>query len=73
MPRGCQKATGKLLAQDSGELTSPCFAIQRVGIEFPAWGYGAMAARPTPDQKVGSSNLSGLILLSLGKTYKHSL
>ena len=25
------------------------------------WGYGAMAARLTPDQKVGSSNLSGLI------------
>ena len=25
-------------------------------------GYGATAARLTPDQKVGSSNLSGLIL-----------
>ena len=25
------------------------------------WGYGATAARLTPDQKVGSSNLSGLI------------
>ena len=25
-----------------------------------AWGYGAAAARLTPDQKVGSSNLSGL-------------
>ena len=24
------------------------------------WGYGATAARLTPDQKVGSSNLSGL-------------
>ena len=28
-----------------------------------ARGYGAMAARLTPDQKVGSSNLSGLISL----------
>ena len=27
-----------------------------------ARGYGATAARLTPDQKVGSSNLSGLIL-----------
>ena len=26
------------------------------------WGYGATAARLTPDQKVGSSNLSALIL-----------
>ena len=25
------------------------------------WGYGATAARLTPDQKVGSSNLSGLM------------
>ena len=29
---------------------------------FDRRGYGAMAARLTPDQKVGSSNLSGLIL-----------
>ena len=27
---------------------------------MPTWGYGAAAARLTPDQKVGSSNLSGL-------------
>ena len=27
------------------------------------WGYGATAARLTPDQKVGSSNLSGLIFV----------
>ena len=27
-------------------------------------GYGAMAARLTPDQKVGRSNRSGLILLA---------
>ena len=27
------------------------------------WGYGAMAERLTTDQKVGSSNLSGLILV----------
>ena len=26
-----------------------------------SWGYGATAARLTPDQKVGSSNLSALI------------
>ena len=29
--------------------------------DMKARGYGAMAARLTPDQKVGSSNLSGLI------------
>ena len=29
-------------------------------------GYGATAARLTPDQKVGSSNLSGLISCALG-------
>ena len=28
-------------------------------------GYGAMVARLTPDQKVGRSNCSGLIFLSL--------
>ena len=32
------------------------------GGEFVARGYGATAARLTPDQKVGSSNLSALIL-----------
>ena len=29
-------------------------------INFGQWGYGATAARLTPDQKVGSTNLSGL-------------
>ena len=33
--------------------TYPCTSCSR--------GYGATAARLTPDQKVGSSNLSGLI------------
>ena len=28
------------------------------------WGYGATVARLTPDQKVGSSNLSALIFFS---------
>ena len=37
------------------------------------WGYGATAARPTPDQKVGSSNLSGLILDSLALCNCHGL
>ena len=31
------------------------------------WGYGATAARLTPDQKVGSSNLSALIFCWLGR------
>ena len=30
-------------------------------------GYGATAARLTPDQKVGSSNLSGLIFFVFSK------
>ena len=30
------------------------------------WGYGATVARLTPDQKVGSSNLPGLIFFVLG-------
>ena len=29
-----------------------------------AWGYGATAARLTPDQKVGSSNLSALSFIN---------
>ena len=33
------------------------------------WGYGAMAARLTPDQKVGSSNLSGLIFARLRREH----
>ena len=38
-----------------------------------AWGYGATAARVTPDQKVGRSNLSGLILNSLASCNCHGL
>ena len=38
-----------------------------------AWGYGATAARLTPDQKVGSSNLSGLIRDSLAVCNCHGL
>ena len=37
------------------------------------WGYGATAARLTPDQKVGSSNLSGLIWDSLALCNSHGL
>ena len=40
----------------------------RKKLTLPSWpsrGYGAAAARLTPDQKVGSSNLSGLIWLGL--------
>ena len=38
------------------------------------WGYGAMAARLTPDQKVGRSNRSGLICLHdmLGTTVMYN-
>ena len=35
------------------------------------WGYGATVARLTPDQKVGSSNLSGLIFVVL--EYKYAI
>ena len=38
-----------------------------------AWGYGATAARLTPDRKVGSSNLSGLIRDSLAVCHCHGL
>ena len=37
------------------------------------WVYGATAARLTPDQKVGSSNLSGLIWDSLALCNSHGL
>ena len=36
-------------------------------------GYGATAARLTPDQKVGTSNLSGLIFDSLALCNYHGL
>ena len=36
-----------------------------MSLELIYWGYGATAARLTPDQKVGSSNLSGLICHTL--------
>ena len=43
---------------------SPVYGIGKVGIgravTSSRWGYGATAARLTPDQKVGSSNLSAL-------------
>ena len=35
--------------------------VTSTGGDMKARGYGATAARLTPDQKVGSSNLSGLI------------
>ena len=37
--------------------------IRQRSIFFADWGYGATAARLTPDQKVGSSNLSGLMTM----------
>ena len=40
---------------------------------FLCSGHGATAARLTPDQKVGSSNLSGLILLPLCSLYMPTL
>jgi hypothetical protein len=36
------------------------------GVRSYSRGYGATAARLTPDQKVGSSNLSALILSLAG-------
>ena len=55
-----------------GDTRDPslCLRPQPIIMNFLAWlcvqtwtrrGYGATAARLTPDQKVGSSNLSGLI------------
>ena len=38
---------------------------------FREGGYGATAARVTPDHKVGSSNLSGLILYARGTPQSH--
>ena len=45
---------------DSLIKTKLCLAKVRKSMR----GYGATAARLTPDQKVGSSNLSGLIFLA---------
>ena len=39
-------------------------------LAFRHWGYGATAARLTPDQKVGSSNLSALNFVN-GVTYQY--
>ena len=39
----------------------PCLGMLSFGIPREIGGYGATAARLTPDQKVGSSNLSALI------------
>ena len=44
------------------DLGGPGFNSDLEVWQFPPWrGYGAAAARLTPDQKVGSSNLSGLM------------
>ena len=43
------------------------------GVFMRTWGYGATAARLTPDRKVGSSNLSGLIWDSLALCNYHGL
>ena len=51
--RGCQAC--------SATVTGACIA-DVVFEGYVHWGYGATAARLTPDQKVGSSNLSALIL-----------
>ena len=40
-----------------------------VRVHFIHWGYGATVARLTPDQKVGSSNLSGLIAMVYAGRY----
>ena len=49
-------------------LTKLCFfswIVIRTDVAHVQWGYGATAARLTPDQKVGSLNLSALMLCFL--------
>ena len=55
-----QPAPGRMLLRNLSAATST-FQMQR--------GYGATAARLTPDQKVGSSNLSGLIFAKFAIVY----
>ena len=50
------------MASMASEPLRGTFARAAKAFQFK-WGYGATAARLTPDQKVGSSNLSGLIFL----------
>ena len=45
----------------------------RMGAFLLTWGYGATAARLTPDQKVGSSNLSALICISMHVSHSHPM
>ena len=44
-----------------------------MGGQVQAWGYGATAARLTPDQKVGSSNLSALTFHTSSRKCKSQL
>jgi hypothetical protein len=49
---------------DTSVFDSQCYLIsarEPGSLPIAKRGYGATAARLTPDQKVGSSNLSGLI------------
>ena len=67
--------TAALPEHDSATIT-PLVSMQsflrRVVFLF-TWGYGATAARLTPDQKVGSSNLSALICISMQVSHSHPM
>ena len=46
--------------------------VLNISLHLLLKGYGATAARLTPDQKVGSSNLSGLIYSPFCSLYAHT-
>ena len=54
---------------------SDVMVLEVVLLSFVPRGYGATAARLTPDQKVGSSNLSGLTRLRMlgGRSSLHDI
>jgi hypothetical protein len=47
-----------------------CSQPAKLAGSLPRWGYGATVARLTPDQKVGSSNLSALITHPLAGLFR---
>ena len=64
-----------IAAANKAALTAPGLPTANVATGTPlgpSRGHGAMAARLTPDQKVGSSNLSALISNPLGSAHKGS-
>ena len=62
---GASRAQGSVtMAHGQGNMASRLSSVEASGCVLvcstATRGYGATAARLTPDQKVGSSNLSGL-------------